>query len=104
MVSPVIELVCKNFTNPNLSVAYIAEKVHLHPNYLSSLFKKQHGIGLLEYITNVRIEKAKELLTSTSLTLDEIAVQVGYTGAQPLSRAFKKKEGVPPSIFRSTNS
>ncbi len=104
VVSPVIELVCKNFTNPNLSVAYIAEKVHLHPNYLSSLFKKQHGIGLLEYITNVRIEKAKELLTSTSLTLDEIAVQVGYTGAQPLSRAFKKKEGVPPSIFRSTNS
>lgn len=103
VVSPVIELVSENYTNPDLSVAYIAEKVHLHPNYLSSLFKKQHGIGLLEYITNVRIEKSKQLLTSTALTLDEIAVQVGYTGAQPLSRAFKKKEGVPPSIFRSAN-
>lgn len=103
IVSPVTELVSENYTNPDLSVAYIAEKVHLHPNYLSSLFKKQHGIGLLEYITGVRIENAKKLLVTTSLTLDEIAVSVGYTGAQPLSRAFKKKEGVPPSVFRSAN-
>lgn len=102
--SPVISLIAQEYANPDLSVSYISEKVHLHPNYLSTCFKKQYGIGLLEYITNVRLKTAKELLITTHLTLDEIAVRVGYTSSQPLSRAFKKKEGVPPSVYRTVNS
>ena len=97
----VLPYVAENYANINLSVASIAEHFGVHPVYLSRLFKAQIGEGLLDYITAFRIERAKEILRDSRLTIEEAAARVGYTNARTFSRAFKKVTGMTPGKFRS---
>jgi two-component system, response regulator YesN len=83
-----------------ISLKEISEFVQLSPNYLSLLFKKDMGRNLIEYLTDYRIEKAKELLRSTSLKTYEIAEIVGVPDSAYFSRIFKKTTGVSPIEFR----
>lgn len=90
----------KNYYDMNLSVASIAEHFGLHPVYISREFKEQSGIGLLEWITRVRIDHAKELLKSQKSSLEEIAGKVGYANVRTFARAFAKNEGTTPGKYR----
>ena len=83
-----------------ISLAVLAEKFHLNPQYISQLFKSEIGVGFLTYLTNARLEKAKKLLVSTSLSIAEIAEQSGYGDYRVFTKVFKKTEGITPSQFR----
>ncbi|MBO5487699.1 MAG: helix-turn-helix domain-containing protein, partial [Eubacterium sp.] len=83
-----------------VSLSVLASHFHLNAQYISQLFKNEIGVGFLTYLTNIRVEKAKKLLVSTSLSVTEIAGQVGYGDYRVFTKAFKKSEGITPSQYR----
>ena len=79
----------------------LASEVFMNPDYLSKLFKKNTGSSLMDYVTKVRIERAKELLERTVLTISEIAVETGYSNTAYFTKMFKKyTNGVTPREYR----
>ena len=83
-----------------ISLSVLAEQFHLNPQYISQLFKSEIGVNFLAYLTNIRMEKAKKLLLSTSLSIAEVAEQSGYGDYRVFTKAFKKSEGITPSQYR----
>ena len=83
-----------------ISLSVLADEFHLNPQYISQLFKNEIGVGFLAYLTNIRIEKAKKLLLSTALSVNEISSLAGYGDYRVFTKVFKKMEGVTPSQFR----
>ena len=83
-----------------ISLAVLAEQFHLNPQYISQLFKSEIGVNFLAYLTNIRMEKAKKLLLSTSLSIAEVAEQSGYGDYRVFTKVFKKSEGITPSQYR----
>lgn len=94
------EYVHKHYDNPNLSNSEIAEHFCMHATYASAFFKEKTGINLLTYIQKVRLEKAKELLETTDLTMEEISGKVGCSNSISLTRMFKKYENITPAAYR----
>jgi len=89
--------------NSSLTVELIAQNIPTNATYLSSLFKKTTGMGILEYITQLRMEEAKLLLVTTNETLDGVCAAVGYNSVRVFSRAFTKYVGVSPGKYRTLN-
>lgn len=87
-----------------LSLEIIAKEVHLSPVYLGTLFKNSAGITITEYMTGIRMEKAKELLKNTTQNITEIAEAVGYPDAKYFAKLFKKEIGVKPTEYREIQS
>ncbi|MGN1019043.1 MAG: helix-turn-helix domain-containing protein [Aristaeellaceae bacterium] len=83
-----------------VSLSVLAEQFHLNPQYISQLFKSEIGVNFLAYLTSIRMERAKKLLLSTSLSIAEVAEQSGYGDYRVFTKVFKKQEGVTPSQFR----
>ena len=83
-----------------MSLAVLAEEFHLNPQYISQLFKNEIGVNFLSYLTNIRMEKAKKLLLSTSLSVAEVAERSGYGDYRVFTKVFKKSEGITPSQYR----
>ncbi|MCI6122192.1 MAG: helix-turn-helix domain-containing protein [Lachnospiraceae bacterium] len=83
-----------------VSLSVLAEEFHLNPQYISQLFKNEIGVGFLAYLTNIRMEKAKKLLLSTSFPIAEIAQKTGYGDYRVFTKVFKKAEGITPSQYR----
>ena len=84
----------------DVSLNVLAEQFHLNPQYISQLFKSEIGVGFLAYLTNIRMEKAKKLLLSSSLSVADVAERSGYADYRVFTKAFKKAEGVTPSQYR----
>ena len=84
----------------DISLTILAEQFHLNAQYISQLFKSEIGVRFLTYLTNIRIEKAKQLLLSTALSIAEVAEQSGYGDYRVFTKVFKKTEGVTPSQYR----
>ncbi|RCW72007.1 helix-turn-helix domain-containing protein [Saliterribacillus persicus] len=121
VIKPYVELVENSM---NIEMKKLVDKVtlYLHENYmedisldncadisnttsytLSKAFKKILGINFIDYLTDIRINKAKELLLNSDLKINEIAEKVGYRHSY-FNRIFKKEVGVPPSQFRKSKS
>lgn len=83
-----------------LSLDMVADEVHLNPQYLSRVFKKQMQVGVMEYMNLKRIERAKELLVNTELPLYRIAQESGFGDAANFSKVFYKTENKRPSEYR----
>jgi YesN/AraC family two-component response regulator len=81
----------------------VAAHVHLNPSYLSVLFKEQVNVTFSEYVTRRKIQRAKELLISTTLPISEIAEEVGYKTAKYFIKMFKDMESITPSAYRKIN-
>lgn len=84
----------------DISLSVLAEEFHLSGQYISQLFKNEIGVNFLAYLTNLRMEKAKKLLLSTSLSIGEVAEQLGYGDYRVFTKVFKKWEGITPSQYR----
>ena len=83
-----------------ISLTVLAEEFHLSAQYVSQLFKNEIGVNFLAYLTNIRMEKAKKLLLSSSLSIAEISEQSGYGDYRVFTKVFKKSEGITPSQYR----
>ena len=83
-----------------MSLGEISEKLGLHPNYLSSLFRHKTGETFSDYLRKVRMEKAVALMTDTNLKIYEIACEVGYGDSAQFYRAFKQAMGVSPGEYK----
>lgn len=88
--------------NQDISLEEVANHVHLSPNYFCSIFKSTTGRSFVEYITNLRIEKAKEMLMDLDYTIYHIADAVGYNDPRYFSRVFKTITGKTPSQYRNS--
>lgn len=86
----------------DLSLKTIADFVDLHPAYLSHLFKGETGQNLSDYITDVRIERAKYLLSHTNLKVYNIARLSGYQSPKHFALVFKQQVGITPGAYRDT--
>jgi len=90
--------------NSKISLEIIAEQFSISQNYLSRAFKKNIGEGITDYINNLRIDKAKELLRNPTVRIFDVASQVGYSDEKYFSRVFKKNEGISPLQYRLTHA
>ena len=84
----------------DVSLSVLAEEFHLSAQYISQLFKSEIGVNFLAYLTNIRMEQAKKLLLSSSLSIAEVAEQSGYADYRVFTKVFKKNEGITPSQYR----
>jgi AraC-like DNA-binding protein len=98
LIQDVIELIHREFAS-EISLESCADHFQVNLYTLSKAFKLQTGITFIDYLTQVRIEKAKELLRNTEHRINEIAEMVGYQGTY-FNRIFKKMEGITPSYYR----
>lgn len=85
----------------NLTINELAAQVYLTPTYLCLLFRQVTGTTINRYLTNVRMEKAKELLMDLSNKLYDLSYAVGYMNPSYFSRQFKKYVGCLPSEYRN---
>ncbi|QMU28082.1 helix-turn-helix domain-containing protein [Adhaeribacter radiodurans] len=85
-----------------LTVQYIAERMNLSPNYLSDMLRVHTGQNTQQHIHEKLIQKAKERLSTTNLSVSEIAYALGFEHAQSFSTLFKKKTNMSPLEFRQT--
>src|SRR5690625_262845 len=86
--------------NENLTLKKIAAKFYMNPVYLGQLFKKTYGIYFKDYLLNVRIEKAKQMLRQTDMRIYEVAEKVGFGSPDYFVTQFEKTEGSTPSKYR----
>jgi len=100
LIEKILKFISQEYTNPNISLTLIADRFSITPQYLSSFFKEKTGINLSEYIINLRISKSKELLLTSSYSINEISIMVGYNHISSFIKAFKKIEGISPNRFR----
>jgi len=84
-----------------LSVSFVASTFNYHPGYLSSVFKKYTGDSLLNFINRTKIDAAKELLLSSSDSINKIAGMVGFADDKYFMCVFKRLEGTTPSKYRN---
>lgn len=84
------------------TVHYIAENLNVSPNYLSGLLKLHTGQSTQQHIHNKLIEKAKEKLSTTDLSISEIAFELGFEHQQSFSKLFKTKTNISPLEFRQS--
>ncbi|SFM17658.1 Helix-turn-helix domain-containing protein [Paenibacillus sp. 1_12] len=89
-----------HFADTDLSLSSLSDRFELHPNYLSRLFKEEFGEKFIDYLTTIRIERAKKLLLETSLSIQDVAAQVGYSLPVSFIRVFKKHVGSTPGDYR----
>lgn len=84
----------------DVSLHILSEEFHLNSQYISQLFKNEIGVNFLTYLTNIRMEHAKKLLLSSSLSIAEVSEQSGYGDYRVFTKVFKKSEGITPSQYR----
>ncbi|SEF80493.1 response regulator [Paenibacillus sp. UNC499MF] len=83
-----------------ITLEQAAERVHLSPHYFSKMFKQHRGETFIDYVTRLRIERAKELMKNDELSLKEVCFEVGYKDPNYFSRVFRKVTGVSPTGYR----
>ena len=96
----ILNYINQHYTSPDLSLNTIAEALSFSPSYLTRYFKGKMGISLMQYIDQKRFEKSKQLLEGTTLSIQEVREQSGYTDPANFSRKFKQHEGVTPKQYR----
>ena len=101
-VQTVLDHMDCHFNDHNISIQQLADLVYLSPTYLSGIFKKQVGKTIGQYLTELRVEKAKGYLGDPQYRLYQIAEMVGYEDANYFGKIFKKQTGMLPSEYRES--
>lgn len=101
VVKEVITYIEEHYRDEELSLNVIASHVNFSPNHLSMVFSQQTGQTLIKYLTDFRMNKAKEMMKCTNKKTNVIAMEVGYKDSHYFSYLFKKTQGVTPTQYRS---
>ncbi len=99
VITRVTALIEENYQK-DIGLEWAAGQVYLSPGYLSGLFKRETGKSIVQYITFLRMEKAKELLTHTNIKIVDISQKVGYNNASYFCLLFRKYYGITPNQMR----
>ncbi|MEK3720370.1 response regulator transcription factor [Paenibacillus sp. FSL H8-0034] len=92
-----------NHLDKKISLEDAATHLHLHPSYLSRLFKRETGENFVEYVTRIKMGKAKELLEITDKSIEEIADMLGYDNKNYFGKLFKAHTGTVPNGYRAVH-
>lgn len=98
-----VKYITENY-NQDIAINDLAEKFSMSPNYFSSIFKKEMGQSTVHYIKELRLNKAKEYLVDSRLSVVDIAKKVGYEDSQYFFKVFKKATGLTPMQYRKNFS
>ena len=98
------DYISRNYMNDTLSVKDISSHVYLSTSYVCTFFKSETGQTLNQYLTEFRMEKAKQLLSDPRYKISEISSKVGYTDGNYFGKSFKKYSGFSPSEYREKMS
>ena len=96
-------IIKEKYSNPLFGLYQLSEEISVSPAYFSTTFKKETGLSFVQYLTNVRLEKAKELLKNTDAKTYEIAEKTGFSEPNYFSFIFRKNIGMSPSQYRATH-
>lgn len=100
----ILEYIADNYADPELYGKQIASKFDLSEKYLYTWFKKQMGVGFSDYLEELRLHRATELLSSSRMGISEIAAKVGFNSHNTFYKAFKRKYGITPSEYRNAHA
>ena len=89
-----------NFTNPELMLKTVADYVGFSEKYFSTRFTKECGCTFINYLNDLRIKRAQELLVQTDMKIYEISEAVGYSSVEHFNHMFKKKLCISPKDYR----
>lgn len=103
MDTSIIQYIENNYTYADLSINYLADYFHMNPSTISLTIKNALGTGFHQYISLLRVNKAKELLLTSDKSINEICTECGFASQQTFYRTFKKITGVTTSEFRKAN-
>ncbi|MGB8647959.1 MAG: response regulator [Anaerolineae bacterium] len=101
MIRQAREYIDARYADPDLALNQVAAQVSLSPSHFSAVFSQETGQTFKEYLTEVRLNKAQELLRTTALRSSEISFQVGYSDPHYFSYVFRKNTGLTPKEFRA---
>lgn len=104
VVDEVIRYIEDNYADEELSLNVLASHINFSPNHLSMVFSQQAGQTFTRYLTNYRMNKAKELLRCTSKRSSVISMEVGYKDPHYFSYLFKKTQGMTPTQYRGAKA
>ena len=103
LLTPAIDYLAKNYSLPNLTNESLAEKCNISEVYFRRLFFEQYKVTPRQYIIDLRINKAKQLLTDGILKIGAISENCGFSNPYHFCRVFKEKTGLTPSEYMNQN-
>lgn len=98
-VKQIIKYLHENY-DYDIKMEQISEEMHLHANYLHRIFKESMNCTIMSYLNDIRIEKARLLLSQTDIPITEIAGFIGMNSSQYFSKVFKQQTGLTPTGYR----
>ena len=99
LINSITNIIEKNYQNPTLSLAYIAEKLQMTESHISKTFHKSTGMTYIQYLTRIRMEKAKELMNNGERNIHILSEKCGYEYTTSFLRTFKKYTGFTISTY-----
>lgn len=98
MITEVKHYIEEHYANPDLSLNHLSERFQISAKYASYLFKEEFNMKFVDFLAELRLMKAKELLDTTSESIQDIALQIGYANSITFGRVFKRITGMTPGI------
>lgn len=102
-LEPAIKFIEENYGNSDITVAYIADICNISEVYLNKLFNKHYGMSPKQFIIDIRINKAKQLLSEGKYKINAVAEMTGFSNQYHFCRMFKDKTGLTPSEYMKRN-
>ncbi|MGG6310844.1 response regulator [Paenibacillus macerans] len=99
LVNQVCRIIDRTYHEP-ITINSLSSQVYLSPNYLRSIFRDKTGMTIHDYLTRIRLEKAKEMLADPALKVQDIAQKIGYESTSYFISLFLKNQGVTPNEYR----
>jgi two-component system response regulator YesN len=93
--------IAEHFADPDISLHTVASQVNVSPNHFSAVFSQEAGMSFIEYLTEIRISRAKELLLMSGMKSGDICYEAGFSDPHYFSFIFKKHTGLSPREYRS---
>jgi len=100
-IKNVVEYISANYWDTNITASMFAEKLSITPQHFSRLFKQYIGLSFPDYVNDIRLKKAKELIDKyMELSINEISLKAGFNNSSYFSKAFRNMFGVTPTRYK----
>ncbi|MFE1020293.1 helix-turn-helix domain-containing protein, partial [Paenibacillus lactis] len=100
MISEMKRYIEEHFEDPDLSLKHLSDRFQISGKYASYLFKMEYDMKFVDFLVQLRMNRAEELLAGTELSTQEIAEKIGYANAITFGRVFKRTVGMTPGDYR----